>query len=212
MSYAWDMHHRMNQIAKGEADATTIRDYLEGNAKRFPADAYRLQFTSNHDENSWNGTVKERLGDGVETFAVLAHTVEGMPLIYSGQEAGLDHRLAFFEKDLIPWDEFPLEDFYRKLLNLKKENQALWNGEFGGETVIIAEDEQSVAYYRKKGEDAVVVVLNLSDADVTVSLGAGEYDGVYADLFAADTAVKLAENSKVELGPWGYKVYHTVTK
>ena len=66
-----------------------------------------MNFTTNHDENSWNGTVHERYGEGYKIFAVLMATVPGMPLVYSGQEAGLDKRLEFFEKDAINWKEYP---------------------------------------------------------------------------------------------------------
>ena len=35
------------------------------------------------------------MGDAAETFAVLSFMIPGMPLIYSGQEAALNKRLAF---------------------------------------------------------------------------------------------------------------------
>ena len=87
MSYGWEFHHIMNNIAKGTMNADNIQEYLTKEAGRFPANAYRMQFITNHDENSWNGTVFERLGDAVETMAVLSYTIPGMPLIYSGQES-----------------------------------------------------------------------------------------------------------------------------
>ena len=49
---------------------------------------FRMRFTTNHDENSWNGTEFERLGDAASTFAALTFLIPGMPLIYSGQETG----------------------------------------------------------------------------------------------------------------------------
>ena len=48
-----------------------------------------MYFTSNHDENSWNGTVEERMGDAGEAMAICTYTIPGMGLTYSGQEAGL---------------------------------------------------------------------------------------------------------------------------
>ncbi len=59
---------------------------------------FPMNFITNHDENSWNGTINERLGESWEATAVLSYSLRGMPLIYSGQEIGLDHRLSFFEK------------------------------------------------------------------------------------------------------------------
>jgi glycosidase len=211
MSYGWDLHHRMNQIAKGEEEANHITDYITGNAERFPDDAYRLHFTSNHDENSWNGTVRERMGDGAEAFAVLSATLEGMPLIYSGQEAGLDKRLAFFEKDTIDWSDLSREEFYTKLLWLNTNNESLWNGEYGGDLQILTDDPKAYGYSRRNGDDAVVVLLNLSEESREISLAGAEFAGEYDELFSGTTA-ELAENHSEQLPAWGYRVYHITTK
>jgi glycosidase len=103
MNYAWHMHHIMNQIAKGEESVKELVHYYERYDTIFPKSVYRMNFITNHDENSWNGTVFERLGDGVKTFAVMSYTIPGMPLIYTGQEAGNSKRLEFFEKDEVDW-------------------------------------------------------------------------------------------------------------
>lgn len=100
MSYGWEFHPIMNQIAQGKKNASDIFAYFEREAKRFPAEAYRMQFTSNHDENSWQGTEMERMGEARFAFAVMAATINGMQLVYGGQETSLDRRLNFFEKDV----------------------------------------------------------------------------------------------------------------
>ena len=74
--------------------------------------AYRLYFTTNHDENSWNGSVFERYGATHLLHTVLTFTIDGMPLLYSGQEAGLNKRLKFFEKDEIAWGNYIYVDFF----------------------------------------------------------------------------------------------------
>ena len=66
-----------------------------------------------------------RYGNGAKTFAALTYFLPGIPLIYNGQEYGLDKRLAFFEKDFIPKKESDFFDFYKKLNKLKKENNLL---------------------------------------------------------------------------------------
>jgi glycosidase len=71
-------------------------------------DDFAMMFTSNHDENSWNGTEFERMGDAALNMAVLSATVPGMPLIYTGQEDKLSKRLKFFEKDAITWGSFDM--------------------------------------------------------------------------------------------------------
>jgi len=210
MSYAWGLHDVMREIARGERGATAVREYYEQNRRDYPAGAIRMNFTSNHDENSWNGTVFERLGEGVEAFAVLTALLPGMPLVYSGQEAGLDRPLAFFDKDPIAWREHPCRELYRKLLNLHQGNAALWNGAAGGEPVWLetTHDETVCAFSRERERDKVVALFNLSGLPQQVELSGISLRGDYRELFSeTESTVAFTERAQVELPPWGYRVY-----
>lgn len=206
MSYGWSFHHIMNKIAKGEEDATAIGKWLEEDRAKYEK-GFHMHFITNHDENSWKGTEFERLGEGVKTFAVLAYTFDGMPLTYSGQEAALDKRLRFFEKDTIQWGNFPMKDFYTTLLQLKRQNKALWNGEAGGEPRIIGNTNEKtvVSYLREKDENRVVVVLNLTGEPQEVSLKGNDYVGDYTNVFA-NRSQTLTEDMVFQLNPWDYLV------
>lgn len=209
MSYTWEIHHTMRAIANGEKNANDIAGIILGKQESYPENAYLMQFTSNHDENSWQGTVYERLAGGVKTFAVLTATVPGMPLIYSGQEAGLNKRLAFFEKDTINWENLSLADFYKTLLSLKTKNKALWNGSKGGALQRLSSDndEAVFAFLRESSGDQVLVVLNLSNADQSVTLEADAISGNYQEIFGDGGAVALEKKLVLHLNPWEYLVY-----
>ncbi|NMM50429.1 alpha-amylase family glycosyl hydrolase [Marinigracilibium pacificum] len=171
MTYGWGFHALSNRIAKGENKASDIAEFLNKDQQNYGDKAFRMNFTSNHDENSWNGTVFERYGDGVKTYAVLMSTVQGMPLIYSGQEAGLNKRLEFFVKDTIDWSDLKYEEFYTKLLKLKKDNPALFNGEFGGVAEFLDFDNENViAFQRTKDGNTVTVILNLSESSQEIKV------------------------------------------
>ncbi|MFA8433196.1 MAG: alpha-amylase family glycosyl hydrolase [Marinifilaceae bacterium] len=208
MAYAWDFHHLMNDIAKGEKNAKEIDAYFTKIDTLYPKDAYLMNFLTNHDENSWAGTIKERMGDGGKTFAVLTFTMPGMPMLYSGQEAGLDHRLKFFEKDEIKWDNKELIPFYTQLLSLKSTNKALRNGVQGGKLVRIPsdKDEAVYAFVREKDGDKVVVILNLTDKAVEANLNSAALAGEYTNHFTG-TKENLKTEAKVALKPWEYRVY-----
>ncbi len=170
MNYAWEYAHIIREIAKGEQTFEDLDALFERDSKRFPDNAYRMYFTSNHDENSWNGTDPEMYGNNFENFAVLSATVKGMPLIYNGQESGLDKRLEFFEKDQIEWKDYRYSDFYKILLKLNTENKALWNGSYGGTTERIESPSGTYAFKRKKGNHEIIVAINNNSVPATILL------------------------------------------
>jgi cyclomaltodextrinase len=208
MTYAWGLSDIINGIAGGTRTVADLDRYVQTEQRRYPRDAYRMNFTSNHDENSWNGTVFERLGESAEAMAVLTATLEGMPLIYSGQEAGLNRRLEFFEKDLIEWHDHPFAELYDTLLHLKRDNRALWNGMWGGrvERLVTTDDEAVFAFLRQMDFDRVLVVLNLSNQPREFSLQGHEFAGAYRDVFTTEE-IDLREGATFVLEPWGYGVY-----
>ncbi len=209
-AYGWEFLHIMNGIAKGEKSLTDIDNYMAKKNEKIPADAYRMYFTTNHDENSWNGTEIKRYGEkGNETFAVLAFTIDGMPLVYGGQESAMDHALAFFEKDSVRWGDYRLQDFYTKLLKLHQSNEALWNGPYGGDfkRLISTADEQVYAFVRTKGSSQVITICNLSDKYVKVTF-TGIPSGGFKSLFDREKLADIANNG-LEMAPFGYHVFYT---
>lgn len=205
-SYGWSFHQLLNQIAQGKKNANDIQRWYEADREKFKR-GYHMNFITNHDENSWNGTEFERMGAAVDALAVLAFTFDGIPLIYSGQEAGLKKRLSFFEKDVIDWGDFSRNDFYRRLLRLRKNNSALWAGAAGSEPMRITTDDDSrcYAFTREKGEDKLLVVLNLSNEPGRFQLMGNRPQGNYMDLFTGEP-ISLKADARVSLPPWGYMV------
>ncbi len=207
MNYAWKMLHLMNDIAQGKKKAADIRDYLKWNNETFTPDVYRMYFTSNHDENSWNGTALERLGDAFKAFTVFDYTIPGMPLTYSGQEAGNNKRLRFFEKDTIDWSHLPYAAFYTKLNHLKSASPVLENGKEGGKLIPLSEgtNENIFAFYREKNGKQLVVILNLSDQPREFTVNNKHIKGKYQDYFGNDN-INIETDWNFKLPVWGYVV------
>jgi glycosidase len=208
MTYGWNLYSMMNKIAKGEKDVNGIDSVWAKEDTLYAPDAYRMRFITNHDENSWNGTEFERLGEGVQAFSVLTFTVPGMPLIYSGQETALEKRLSFFEKDTIEWNGYSLSGFYSTLTKAKKSNEALWNGTSGGSFKRIhgKNDEKIYAFLREKGNNKVLVILNLSSSPQVADLTDDEIIGDYQDIFSGEKR-SFSEYLRIPMKPWGYLVY-----
>ena len=176
-NYAWELHHLLNSMAQGRKTVADLKDYVARDAARFPKEAYRLMFTSNHDENSWSGTEFEREGAAANACAVLCFTLPGsQPLIYTGQEIGLSRRLEFFEKDPITdWSANEYTAFWKKLVDLKHHNPALAAGEKGGPIEYIDAPDGVIAFRRQVKGNTVVVAANFGVAPAVIpSEGEGE--------------------------------------
>ncbi len=208
MTYGWQYKDLFNEIAQGKKSVKDLDAYLNGEEKHYHPDAYRMLHITNHDLNSWEGTEFVRLGEAVETFLVLSNIMKGMPLIYSGQEAGNNKALNFFERDPIEWKAHPFKQLYTKLFQLKKTNKALWNGLAGGEMqrVHTGADEHVFAFTREKDGNKIVAIFNLSNKAQTADIQSALTKGKLRDINSGAKAPQGA-NVKFNLKPWEYKVF-----
>ena len=210
MTYDWESHKLMNRIAKGENNVLDLIKHLKSDRERYPSTAFRMQFTDNHDENSWNGTVFERLGDAAEAFAVLTFLIPDMPLIYNGQEAGLNKRLSFFEKDQIEWKNHKFFNLYKSLCDLKKSNEVLHCGDKGGDLKFITNNNQKniLTLVRVKDDKKVFAVFNFSNAPSKVFVNDNQISDLYID-FTTMKEIRISELFETELEAWSWKLFLT---
>ncbi len=209
MTYAWDLHRLFNAIAQGKKTAADLVAYTDKEQTTFKNDEYRMTFISNHDENTWNGTEFERLGKTVETFTALNYVYRGMPLIYSGQEAENTKRLRFFDKDTILWKTSKLAELHKKLCTLKLNNQALWNGSFGGEMIVLPVNNSKniFTFVRMKDKNKVFCVFNLSNKQTTANIESDLLDGTFTNFVTGKEQV-FTNSSVLKLKPWGYYIFY----
>ena len=208
MTYAWHWNDVVHKIATGQADVSALRVYYSWNEKAYPRDILRMLFVSNHDKNAWEGTEFEQFGEALEAAIVLSVVSEGMPLIYNGQEAGNERRLAFFERDPIEWRPHPLGDLYRRLFALKRDNTALWNAAWGARMVNVVNDapSQVLSFVRQNERDGVFAVFNFSDRPQPIAFPESLHHGHYTDFFSGE-AVTFAADTRLEIERWGYRLY-----
>ena len=212
-TYTWKWMHATEEYCKGKIDLNHLLSVLEEYNSLFPKDAFRVYFTSNHDENTWNGTEYEKYGDAAKALAVFSCTWNGIPMLYSGQELPNHKRLQFFDKDEIEWkDECALHDFYTTLLHLRKTNIALRAADSNAVTIKIetGTTDKIFSFLRKNGNGEVLVILNLSagkQSFVLSAMGAKNIlKGRFINVFDKDV-IDLTEQQNFDLEPWSYLVY-----
>ena len=202
MQYGWEALHIFNEMAKGNAKVKAFDDYMVKTDSVLEKDDIDMYFVTNHDENSWGGTLKERMPKNKEIFTALTYTMPGMPLIYSGQEYDLDYRLKFFEKDSIPKTKGEYFQLLKKLGELKNSNPALNGGKNKASYERIATNNENILMFkRQKDGNTVTIVGNFSDKEQTLE---NLIQGTPIDYIKGAPLELVGKN--LILKPWDYKI------
>ncbi len=210
-TYNWTLWNILHQIAMNERSVKTLTEaYIAEHVSIFPKEGIRLNFIDNHDKNSWEGNPQSNFGDALDAATVFTVMMDGMPLIYNGQEAGQNRSLEFFEKDPIQWKFHKNETLYTTLFMLKHNNQALWNGGHGGEMVRIMNDRMDhvISFVREKNGDKVMTFINFSKESLIVQFDTSFDMGRYTHLFTG-AYQGVSDTLILTMEPWEYVVlYH----
>ncbi|MBQ5710691.1 MAG: alpha amylase C-terminal domain-containing protein [Alistipes sp.] len=211
MSYQWNIHHIMCDIAKGARRVWDLRNAIHSERARYPREAMRMSFTSNHDENSWSGSEQARFGSALEVMTAMTFLMPStMPLIYTGQEVGYNHSFEFFERDAIPAEAYVenrTTELYRRLTSLKHKEQALAAGERGGEMIEIENNAKDcmMTFVREVDGSRVVAIVNLSPYTIHADFRTGIYAGKYYDALSGERVV-LDDHVERDIAPWQYQI------
>ena len=209
--YGWTLHSASADCAKGKITGREfVNKFTEARAL-FPAKAMMLSFLSNHDENTWNGTIEEKYADKWQVFSVLNYTLQNsLPLIYNGEEANNTKRLLFFEKDPITsWSDTSRYAWYRTMNHLKHTHPALQNGAWGAKEEVLkvtGGDENIYAFRRTSEGQTVTVIVNLSSKQQWIqAVGNRTLDGTEKTYVKSPVTVKHIGQG-MPLDAWGYAV------
>ncbi len=205
MGYNWEGHHIMNGLAQGKATVEAWDEYMQKIDTTYQEDDFLMNFITNHDENSWSGSVKERMGDASETMLAMAYTIPGMPLIYSGQEYDMEKRLKFFEKDTIPKEKGEIWPLMVKLGTLKNENEALDGGKNAGSynRLETSANDKILAFKRSKNGEQVIFIANLTAEEQSFDI---DLQGKFSNYMQGGN-VDLEEDAEMIFQPWEYRIF-----
>jgi len=210
-AYTWRWMNDATQTKQEGAQQIHHMKYvLSKYLNELPPTACPAWFTSNHDENSWNGTEFEKYGDMAFPLAVFSATWKGIPLLYSGQELPNLKRLAFFDKDIIEWKERPeLHDFYASLFNLRKSNIAFKSIEANESCLFLANNvDHHILSFIRKNEDAVVIaMINFSPYHLPEVEVATHENGNFVEYFSGSKRLFNTGHLYIEMPAWSYQVW-----
>ena len=207
MYYGWDLQNTMRKLAKGEISVDDLWSFFEQQDTLIRKEAIRMNFTSNHDENSWNGTEFEWFGEeGAATYAAFTYVIPGMPLIYTGQEFGNHKRLEFFEKDGFERKHAEQFEMYKNLNAMRRDNPALWSPELGAPMTRIANDNPAIFSCARVLDDNVVLgIFNFSSEPQAVTLQTAGLEGDYTCI--CGMPVMVGTEDHITLRPFEWLIY-----
>jgi hypothetical protein len=172
-----------------------------------PPKACPAWFTSNHDENSWNGTEFEKYGDAYKMFSVFSMTYnQTIPLVYSGQEIPNKKRLKFFVKDPIEWNGLEMESFYKTLLHQRKMNPS-FASDASYRRIKTSADENVLCFMREKNKHKSLTIMNLSSKPQSIIIQDKNFSGNVVNIFDGSQSITLKAGQKFQLEPWGFLVF-----
>jgi glycosidase len=175
INYNFNHYLTLRSVLRDGEPAIRIREHWEKVNRTFPRGARMLHYSDNHD---WRRAVLEFGDKGAFAAAVLNFTLDGIPFLYNGQEIGDRTPTHWTTSAPIPWqgegigaDYKQMKETlerYRRLLAARAQHPALTSGELIW--VNNTEPDSVLSFLRKKGDEEVLVILNLSNRKVHVAL------------------------------------------
>jgi alpha-amylase len=201
--YAWNFMHSSEKFVKGDALMEDLVGVLADYEYRYPNGSRHLFFTTNHDENSWNGSEYEKYGAAARAFAIFSYTWNGIPLTYSGQEIPNTRRLKFFEKDTIEWPaDCQLHEFYKALNHFRNQHPVFQQYPAPQpERLVTTHDRKLLCYLQKAGDDEFMVMLNFTGELLDAYFGQSAVKGHFRSQLD-DRTFDIGDHTVLEIEPW----------
>jgi len=215
VDYSWKLMWTMNDVLNHNAPASALRRSWEESRAENPKDALRMRITDDHDEIR----AITRYGlNGALAASVLMFTLDGVPLLYNGMEAGDATESAdpaLFDKLTICWhpshqgDRPPFRNIYHDLIQLRKANPVFCTSTV--QWLHNSSEATLVTYLRANDKDEFLVAINFSNrplnSQVDLKQGAGFVPVRISGLQCSDTRPLPALN----LNGFEWRIYHCAT-
>ena len=101
-----------------------------------------------------------------------------------------------------------MEDFYKKMFDLRNRNAALGADAFYAKLTTSA-DPNIFCYMRQKGANKVVVALNLTGQTQNFTIK-GPITGLLTSV--TGKKINLTESTTIQLEPWGFGIWERIDK
>jgi glycosidase len=192
LTCSWNMNNTLANIVSGTVPASIINDSMNAEFLKFPKGSLHLRFKIMRDENIEDiRGINNSSSQNAKTIAILAFTLPGVPLIYTGDEAGNTKQLDLSNK------------LYEDLNTLRRNHPALRYGSYWN-----AQNSASYhlfSFIRSSGDDSVLIVVNFVnekiEANIQMPAGASQ---LWKNQFSGINLKVKDERLSVAISPLGF--------
>ena len=219
ISYNFPYYAALTAVVVNGESAERIRQQWEKAKATFPQGARFLHLNDNHDRNRADVVFGEK---AALATSVLDFTLDGIPFLYNGEEVGDTTAPQQQSHVAIRWDIWQPETqrrtsiagqqnaklrIYKQLIQMRKDEAALTAGDLTW--VNNSNLDGVVSFIRKKGNDEILVLINLTNriTKVQVDVPAASYAQAH-DLLKNRTvpASLTPDKFSCQLGAFDYLV------
>jgi glycosidase len=225
ISYNFPYYSALQAVVVNGESAERIRQQWEKARAAFPRGARLLHLNDNHDRNRANVVFGEK---AALATSVLNFTLDGIPMLYNGQEVGDTTAPQQQSHVAIRWDIWKPETqrrtstarqqnarllVYKQIIQMRRDEAALTSGDLAW--VNNSNQDGVVSFIRKNGKEEILVLINLTNriTKVQVEVPASHYTEA-RDLLKNRTlpASLTPEKFSCQLGAFDYVVAKRAAK
>lgn len=215
LNYSFEWFASVRRVLDKGQPVSSIRTAWEAIAARRPRGTRFIRYIDNHDiaNDAYDNRIEKAWGSRcVDAMLVALCTLDGVPMLYNGQEVADTARHSIFGRMPIDWaaGDTPAGKarfaLCQELCRVRHTERALTNGE-----VVWLDNDQPdsvLSYLRRTSSEEILSVVNLSDRAIDVRVALPKQNRwSYEPLLAAEAEIKVADRgSLLSLGGFGYWV------
>ena len=203
LSFGFNFFGILEDVYNSNSPAAALVASNSSEYNAVPAGSHVLRYTSNHDNNIYDGTPIDLFkGErGSMGAFVLASYMGGVPLIYTAQEIGYTSKIPFFTKSTVNWNSGnpAMTAEYKKLIAFRKSSAAVKSGTIAYYT----NSPDVVAFKRTSGSEQVVVLVNVRGTEVTYALDPSLSGTSWTNVL---TSGSVSFSTNIKLSPYSYLI------
>lgn len=201
MTYSWDFYGKLKSIFKSNVAASQLFTTSNAEYAVVPNGGQKLRFTTNHDETAWDAPPTQIFGGQKGSVAAFVATafLKGVPLIYTGQEVGVNVQMPFFSRYPINWSiNANLFQEYKKLMAIYTASETARTG-----TTVTYTNNDILGFKKSKNGVEMTFLINTRNAAVTYTLPNDLQNTTWTNAMT-NTALQLGTD--VTLQPYEYLI------